>query len=227
MSASTARAKIFASISQNLASDISDPNRRKRVMDRLRTHARNTVPSRVPQQAEARMDEFQKFCLENAMSWVEVTTLADIPVQVHAFLRDHQQPTQIKGTLEDIVSSIPWDINPLLSLTYGACTAKDVTTISGCVAAIAETGTLVVQSGRLFSIGAAFFPDNHIVIIKQSQVQAWYEQGWDIVREMSPTGIPRHVTLISGPSRTADIEHKVQLGAHGPRRLHIIMLKHA
>src|SRR5438034_435080 len=74
---------------------------------------------------------------------------------------------------------------------------------------------------------AALDPAARIVVLRAGQVVASYEDGWDLVRARSagvPEGWPRTINLITGPSRTGDIEQRIQLGAHGPRRLHIVLI---
>jgi L-lactate dehydrogenase complex protein LldG len=62
-------------------------------------------------------------------------------------------------------------------------------------------------------------------VLRASEVVAAYEDGWDRLRR---TGVmPRTVNFITGPSRTGDIEQRIQLGAHGPRRLHIVLVEGA
>jgi L-lactate dehydrogenase complex protein LldG len=67
-----------------------------------------------------------------------------------------------------------------------------------------------------------FLPDTHIVVVGADQVVATYEDGWDRLRTHG--GMPRAINFITGPSRTGDIEQRIELGAHGPRRLHIILI---
>jgi L-lactate dehydrogenase complex protein LldG len=72
-----------------------------------------------------------------------------------------------------------------------------------------------------------FLPDTHIVLVRAGQVVAGYEDAWDRVRARAggdPLSWPRTINLITGPSRTGDIEQRIQLGAHGPRRLHVVLL---
>ena len=52
---------------------------------------------------------------------------------------------------------------------------------------------------------------------------AWFEDAWAVLRAR-PEGMPRATNIISGPSRTADVEQTIQLGAHGPRRVHVILV---
>jgi L-lactate dehydrogenase complex protein LldG len=70
-----------------------------------------------------------------------------------------------------------------------------------------------------------FLPDNHIVVLRAEQIVPTYEEGWNRLRAReTPFTMPRTVNFITGPSRTADIELKIELGAHGPRRLHIVIV---
>jgi L-lactate dehydrogenase complex protein LldG len=71
-----------------------------------------------------------------------------------------------------------------------------------------------------------FLPETHIVVVRRDQVVATYEDGWDRLRTATQTELlPRVVNFITGPSRTADIEQHIELGAHGPRRLHIVLVE--
>ena len=100
--------------------------------------------------------------------------------------------------------------------------------LTPCLAAIAETGTLMLVSGADTPTTLNFLPDTHIVVLRAGQVVAGYEDGWDLVRARAggdPASWPRTVNLITGPSRTGDIEQRIQLGAHGPRRLHVVLVE--
>ena len=89
----------------------------------------------------------------------------------------------------------------------------------------AETGTLFLVSGADNPTTLAFLPETHIVLIAASDIVGSYEQAWDRLRAIYGDGaLPRSVNLISGPSRTADIEQTIVRGAHGPKRLHVVIL---
>jgi L-lactate dehydrogenase complex protein LldG len=121
----------------------------------------------------------------------------------------------------------PWDNRPLLTIRRGRAEPGDAVSLTRCLAGIAETGTLMLVSGRDTPTTLNFLPDTHIVVLRAGQVVASYEDGWDLVRHRAagkPEGWPRTVNLITGPSRTGDIEQRIQLGAHGPRRLHIVLV---
>ncbi len=70
-----------------------------------------------------------------------------------------------------------------------------------------------------------FLPDTHIAVVRADQVVATYEDGWDRLRVGTRSALPRVVNFITGPSRTGDIEQRIVLGAHGPRRLHIVVVE--
>jgi L-lactate dehydrogenase complex protein LldG len=83
----------------------------------------------------------------------------------------------------------------------------------------------MIPSGPQSPSTINFLPDNHVAIVRASQVVATYEDGWDRLRTTG--AMPRTVNFVTGPSRTADIELKIQLGAHGPRRLHLVVVDEA
>jgi L-lactate dehydrogenase complex protein LldG len=102
-------------------------------------------------------------------------------------------------------------------------TGADKLGITGAFCAIAETGTLVLLSGALTPTGTMLLPDTHVAIVSAARIVAGMEEAFALVRsERHP--MPRAVNLVSGPSRTGDIEQTIVLGAHGPYRVHILVV---
>ena len=102
-------------------------------------------------------------------------------------------------------------------------TGDDRLGITGTFCAIAETGTLVVLSGADTPTATTLLPDTHIAVLRADRIVAGMEEAFELVR--SERGqLPRAVNMISGPSRTGDIEQTIVLGAHGPYRVHILVL---
>ncbi len=95
--------------------------------------------------------------------------------------------------------------------------------ITGCFCAIAETGTLVFLSGAQTPTATTLLPDTHIAIVPAGRVVSGMEEAFALIRAERGT-MPRAVNMISGPSRTGDIEQTIVLGAHGPYRVHILLV---
>jgi L-lactate dehydrogenase complex protein LldG len=117
----------------------------------------------------------------------------------------------------------------MLEIRRGRAEDSDQVGVTSCFAGIAETGTLMLISGPESPTRNNFLPDTHIVVMRGKQVAASYEEGWTRLREArraadGSVALPRTVNFITGPSRTGDIEQRIELGAHGPRRLHIVLV---
>ncbi|MFL5806187.1 MAG: lactate utilization protein C [Roseiflexaceae bacterium] len=99
--------------------------------------------------------------------------------------------------------------------------------ISGADAGIAESGTLLLFSGAGRGRLASLLAPVHIAVLRTSQLvrglgealaAARARRGPDVFAESS------NLTLITGPSRTADIELTLTLGVHGPREIHVVLI---
>jgi L-lactate dehydrogenase complex protein LldG len=95
--------------------------------------------------------------------------------------------------------------------------------ITGAFCALAENGTLMLLSGEDTHATTSLLPENHVAIVPASRIVRTMEDAWDLLRG-ERSGLPRQVNFISGPSRTADIEMTLVLGAHGPFRVHVIVV---
>lgn len=99
----------------------------------------------------------------------------------------------------------------------------DALGITSCFCTIAETGTLVFVTGPQSPSATFLLPETHVAIARADQVLATMEDAFARIRAECGT-LPRAVNLVSGPSRTGDIEQTIVLGAHGPRRVHIVLV---
>ena len=95
--------------------------------------------------------------------------------------------------------------------------------ITGVFCAIAETGTLVVVSGADTPTATTLLPDTHVAIVSSTRIVDTMEDALALIRK-ERGGVPRAINMISGPSRTGDIEQTIVLGAHGPFRVHILVV---
>ena len=118
-----------------------------------------------------------------------------------------------------------WAGQPMLSLRRGAARGSDQVSITGAFAGIAETGTVVMASGPDHPVSLNLLPDTHIVVLREADIVGGYEEVWTKLRQRyGKDRMPRTVNTITGPSRTGDIEQAIELGAHGPRRMHILIV---
>ncbi|WKK58842.1 LUD domain-containing protein [Sphingobacterium sp. BN32] len=97
--------------------------------------------------------------------------------------------------------------------------------VTACEALIARNGSILISnadaSGRRLSV----YPPVHIVIAKTSQLVMDIKHGMALMREKYGNDLPSMITTITGPSRTADIEKMLVLGAHGPKELYLLLLE--
>ena len=95
--------------------------------------------------------------------------------------------------------------------------------ITSCEFLIAHTGSVMVSSalegGRQLSV----FPPQHIVIAKREQLVDYLDTAYKKIQEKYSEQLPSQITLVTGPSRTADIEKTLVMGTHGPRELHVFL----
>ncbi|WP_027804060.1 LutC/YkgG family protein [Paraburkholderia dilworthii] len=149
-----------------------------------------------------------------------VTSLADVPAAAHRYLAEHALPLEAIAwrTLEDL----RWN-DAGLAVEFRKPKDGDVVGLTGCFCATAETGSLVLLSGPDTYASAGLLPETHIAIVPASRIVAGHEEAFALIR--SERGeLPRAVNFVSGPSRTGDIEQTIVLGAHGPYRVHVIVV---
>lgn len=222
----SARDTIFASIRSALGVTGSEAPRRKEVADRLRDHPRGVIPQRGQLPDDARI----ALCLEKieavAGTTQRIPALSELPAAVANYLRGNNVPLVVKRGADPRLAAVHWDYEPALAVSVGASDGSDLAAISFAYGAAAETGTLVLLSGPDNPTTLNFLPDHHIVVVAASSIVADYETVLARLREeRGIEGLPRAINLVTGPSRSADIEQTLILGAHGPRKLHVIVLE--
>jgi L-lactate dehydrogenase complex protein LldG len=144
----------------------------------------------------------------------------DIPAAVARYLTAQRLPPQVVGW--PLIAGHPWAAAGIDFAARGAADADRVG-VTGCYCAIAETGTLMLLSGTDTPATVSLLPETHIAIVAASRIVAGMEEAWALVRAERGE-LPRAVNFISGPSRTGDIEQTIVLGAHGPYRVHLVVV---
>ena len=194
------------------------------VAARLQIHPRNLVPERGQLDREGRIQLFAQMAQAVATDVRRLATVTDIPAAVSGYLREHNLPQRIALAPEPMLDRANWDSQPLLRVRRCTAVDADAVGVTLAVAAVAETGTLVLASGPERPTLLAYLPESSVVVVAADWIEASYEDAWESIRAM-PGGVPRSVNFITGPSRTADIAQKLELGAHGPRRLLVLVVE--
>lgn len=219
------RARIFGKLSATLAEGRDAKAREKTVRDRLKRHARNLVPERANLDHAGRIALFREQAEAVDATVAQVKKRTDVPEAVAAYLRDRNLPALIRHGGDARLNRLPWKTAPTVERARGPASADDAVSLSHALTAVAETGTVILASGADNPTTLNFLPDNHIVVVDAEDITGAYEDAWDRIRAAYGAGnMPRAVNMISGPSRTADVAQTIQLGAHGPRSLHVIIV---
>ena len=192
--------------------------------DRLRKAPRGPIPARGQLPDAERVALFIEMA-ERINAWVaRVAGDDEVPAAIAEFLRAHNLEPVLRRGDDARLAALPFDRTPQIEVLTGPSLGNDPVGLSRALAGIAESGTLILTSGRDNPTTLNFLPDTHIVLVSASDIHGDYETAWDEIRRIHGRGrLPRTVNWISGPSRSADIEQTLLLGAHGPRRLHIVI----
>ena len=198
---------------------------RARVRVRLEESPRNLVPERGTSLGEDALVRFIDQAKAAKATVEKISRIEEIPDRVAGYLAQHNLPTTLRAAPHADLSSLDWSKTTMLDVEFGASDGGDATGITRAAAGVAETGTLVLTSDTKTPTTLNFLPDTHIVVLRASEITGSYEAAWDALSARYGKGrMPRTVNLVTGPSRTADIEQRLIMGAHGPRRLHILIV---
>ena len=220
-----ARALVLSRIRAGLGVAGRDRAREAAVEERLRAHPRGTIPARAHASREALLELMTTMLAAQGAEVTRAATPEDAVRAVAEDLRNHNLPSRLRMGGDAQLAALPWDVMPGVELVFGPANGEDRAGLSRAVAAAAETGTLVLVSGADNPTTLAFLPETHFILVRAGDVVGSYEEAFDRLRAIYGEGaLPRTVNLISGPSRTADIEQTIVRGAHGPKRLHVVIL---
>jgi L-lactate dehydrogenase complex protein LldG len=222
-----ARERVLAGIRSSLHRGPLSEDAATQLRARLAAHRRNLIPARAMALDErGRVELFVAMAEEVQATVSRLASHQDIPDAIARYLAAENLPAALVVAPDRRMDCIPWERRPLLRVRRGRAEPEDAVALTPCYAAIAETGTLMLISGPDTPTTLNFLPDTHIVVVRADQVVAVYEDGYDRLRAGGASDtLPRVINFITGPSRTADIEQHIELGAHGPRRLHIVLVE--
>lgn len=182
--------------------------------------------TRGPLPTFAKHDPVQHFILECARlktTLAEVDSILAVPNEVARYLSTVlDSPTKsasVVGWPE--FAALDWQ-SANIDYANRPAMGSDLIGLTGCFCAIGETGTLLLLGARNSPKVTALLPETHICIVKKSRLVATMEDAFQLARDEIGE-LPRATFFVSGPSRTADIEQTIVIGAHGPYRVHVVL----
>lgn len=231
-----------------MSSKMSDANadRRRAMLDRIRTglnqgasmkSRREAVAARlaggpphlIPERAKKDASGLKALLSEHLKSQlatvIDVRDMATLPTAIAQYLRSQNLPLRVRVGSDPRLAAAPWSTEPALTLDAGRAQGSDEVGLSHAVAGVAETGTLVMASGAANPVTLNYLPETHLVVLRAGDIIGHYEAAFEKIRGTLGRGVmPRTLNMISGPSRTADIGGRLVVGAHGPRRLCVLIV---
>jgi L-lactate dehydrogenase complex protein LldG len=213
---SDSRTQILASIRRSLGrSDAAPPSPPPRVP--------NLRPRRAQGDRAALTARFVEMARFAGAGVARAVSAAEVPAAIAAFVARSGLGDELVLAPDDALSALPWHDAPRLIVHRRPPMAEDRVSVTGAVCGVAETGTLLVRSAPGLANALHLLPEAHVVVLEARAIVGGYEDGWALLA-VGAGGLPRAATFITGPSRTADIEKTPQIGVHGPRRLHIVLI---
>jgi len=219
----TSRTQILTAIRRGLRRGPLPADQATMLRERLAQHPRHPIParSRLPHAEQVAL--FVRNVEKEFGTVAQVADPADVPAAVADYLVAQNLPGRLVMAPHPELRAIPWSSRPLLEIREGRAEATDAVSVQHGYAGIAETGTLMLPSAPDRPVTLNLLADTAIVVLRAESVVGAYEEAWDRLRTEFGA-LPRNVMLVTGPSRSADIEQTLELGAHGPRRLHVVLV---
>lgn len=221
---SEAREAVLAKIRNALGRDAAADDRARATVEAILAQPprANIVPQRGQLEPSAQIALFTR------MAEAVQTTVEHLPepaaaaAAISRYLRAHNLPQRLVAAPDPAIDRCGLDSQPLLRVRRGTAVDEDAVGLTVAIAGVAETGTLVLASSPERPTLLAYLPESCIVLVDSSAIVASYEDAWDRLRARGLP--PRSVNFVTGPSRTGDIAQKLELGAHGPKRLLILVV---
>ncbi len=217
MDTSAARAAIFSRIRQ-AQNRPAEPTQAE--LDQVRQYLADHHAGPRPDLGSDLVARFCQQAERTSQTLDRVASLEQVPEAAARYLAGLSLPKQ--AIAWQTLSGLPWQ-QAGLNVAFRKPVNEDLVGVTGCFCAVAETGTLMLLSGPETFSSAALLPETHIAIVPESRIVASIEDAFALAKAERGE-LPRATNFISGPSRTGDIEQTIVLGAHGPYRVHLILV---
>jgi L-lactate dehydrogenase complex protein LldG len=217
-----ARAAVLGRLRQALGRGRDVDAQRRGLRQRLSAPHANLIPARADLDRSGRIRLFvaQAEAVQAAVRRVD--RYRDLPRAVVEYLRLHNLPPRLVMASDPVLAQANWR-GTMLEIRHGRAVKEDLVGLTTAYAGIAETGTLMLLSAPETPTMLAFLPETSLVVLSSERILRAYEDGFALLRQ-EHGALPRSINFITGPSRSGDIEQTLQLGAHGPRRLCVLLV---
>ena len=197
---------------------------RETILQKLLRGRREDVP--IPDtycapEIEDRVTAFTRGLEKVFATYTFVTSNTEVTNEIENYLQQQGNTGEVVVTGDIRKAGLLEDSS--LRLVDAPTRGEEASAITLAYAGIAETGSLVLLSGADSPVTTNFLPDNIICVLKQDDLLNDMESLW-LRMQSEKQSMPRAIKIVTGPSRTADVEQTIQIGAHGPRRVHVIIL---
>ncbi|HEU0221090.1 MAG TPA: LUD domain-containing protein [Paracoccaceae bacterium] len=176
-------------------------------------------PAFAATEGRARLDQFEAKVRAVDATVSRLDAVSELPAALAEELRRRNLPAVVRHGAEPMFRGLDWGT---VEASEGTGRIEEPVTLSRAAFGLAETGTLVLCSGAENPVTLTFLGETHFVVLREADVVAGFEELWAAYRAQGLD--PRTVNLVTGPSRSADIGQKLQLGAHGPVALHVFLV---
>jgi L-lactate dehydrogenase complex protein LldG len=195
---------------------------RRAINQRLAHPQANLIPARADLNRPGRVRLFIAQAEAVQTTVRRLDRYRDLPRAVIDYLRQNNLPPRLTMASDPQLSEADWR-STMLEIHNGPAADPDLVGLTTAYAGIAETGTLMLASAPETPTTLAFLPETSLVVLPAERILRAYEDSlrlWRVARG----ALPRSINFITGPSRSGDIEQTLQLGAHGPRRLCVLLV---
>jgi len=220
MDTSAARAAIFSRIRE---AQKRPPEPTSAELDEVRQYLASHAAGPRPDIGTDLVARFRQQAERTSQTLDAVNSLDEVPAAAARYLAGLGLPAQ--AIAWKTLDGLPWQTSGL-AVEFRKPVNEDLVGITGCFCAVAETGTLMLLSSPDTFSSAALLPETHIAVVPVSRIVPAIEDAFALAKAERGE-LPRATNFISGPSRTGDIEQTIVLGAHGPYRVHVILINGA
>ena len=220
-----AKSAILGKIRKSLHGSGDRSIEQEEVALRLAQKERGILPARGQVDQEERIKLFLAYNEKVSATTARLDVYDDVPAAIADYLRGRNLPQKVRMGQDKRLAAIDWSKEPQMETSIGASDGSDAVGVSHALGGVAETGTAFFTSGQDNPTTLNFLPETHIIVIDGSDITSDYESVLDRLRGDDGEAImPRVVNMVTGPSRSGDIEQTILLGAHGPKAVHVIVV---